>query len=64
MVSAPLGLLPGTVGGLDGGGDGTHHPFAEAGGADGERDVEPSAQVFQRDVVGELDELCLVEVLA
>lgn len=41
-----------------------HHPVGEAGGADAERDVEPSAQVLQRNVVCEFDELHLVEVLA
>ena len=40
------------------------HALAEAGGADAEREVEAPAHVLERDHVGQLDELGVVEVLA
>lgn len=43
---------------------GAYHAVTEAGRADAEREVEAAAHVFQGDVVGQLNDLAVVEMLA
>src|SRR5215470_5398807 len=50
-------------GGVGAGRDRAYHAVTEAGGTDAECSVEATAHVLQCDVVGEFDDLAVVEML-